>query len=75
MVCAPIKLRDPSMHPRSYITLSDEDRRAIRRWWPWVISGYAALAALVLIVAGITHPAPSSAVAQDVSRNVVRAGN
>jgi hypothetical protein len=63
------------MHPRSYMRISDEDRRAIRRWWPWVIASYAALAALVLIVSGITHPAPSSAVAQDVSVNVFRAGN
>jgi hypothetical protein len=63
------------MHPRSHTPLSDEDRRAIRHWWPLVIVTYAALAALVLIVAGITHPAPSSAVAQDASVNVVRAGN
>jgi hypothetical protein len=63
------------MHPRSSTSLTAEDRRAIRSWWRWVIATYAALTAMVLMVASVTRPSPSSAVTQDASVNVVRAGN
>jgi hypothetical protein len=63
------------MHPRSYTSLTAEDRQAIRHWWRWVIATYAVLTVVVLVFVSVTRSSPSPTVAQGASVNVVRAGN